>query len=59
MRPPLPQVRFSIIRQLLASQAGGGYVLMLAAAAAMVVASNWRMMLNRTWGRGGRMPLMC
>ena len=40
MRPRLPRIRFSIVRQLLASQAGGGQVLMLAAAAAMFVANS-------------------
>ncbi len=40
MRPPLPRLRFSMIRELLASQASGGQVLMMAAAAAMFVANS-------------------
>jgi len=40
MRPPLPRIRFSVIRDLLASQASGGQVLMMAAAAAMFAANS-------------------
>ncbi len=40
MRTPLPRMRFSVIRQLLSSQAAGGQILMLAAAAAMFVANS-------------------
>jgi Na+:H+ antiporter, NhaA family len=42
MRAPLPRLRFSIIRQLLSSQAAGGQILMLSAALAMFAAnSQW------------------
>ena len=40
MRPPLPRIRFTVIRELLASQASGGQVLMAAAAAAMFAANS-------------------
>lgn len=40
MRPPLSRTRFTVIRELLASQASGGQVLMLAAAAAMFAANS-------------------
>ena len=40
MRPPLPRIRFTVIRELLASQASGGQVLMFAAAAAMFAANS-------------------
>jgi NhaA family Na+:H+ antiporter len=40
MRPPLPRIRFTVIRKLLASQASGGQVLMVAAAAAMFAANS-------------------
>ncbi|WP_017667557.1 Na+/H+ antiporter NhaA [Sandarakinorhabdus sp. AAP62] len=40
MRPPLPRIRFTVIRELLASQASGGQVLMMAAAAAMFAANS-------------------
>jgi NhaA family Na+:H+ antiporter len=40
MRPPLPRLRFTVIRELLASQAAGGQVLMFAAAAAMFAANS-------------------
>jgi Na+:H+ antiporter, NhaA family len=40
MRPHLPRIRFTVIRELLASQAGGGQVLMVAAAAAMFAANS-------------------
>jgi NhaA family Na+:H+ antiporter len=41
MRPPLPRrLRFTVIRELLASQAGGGQVLMMAAAAALFAANS-------------------
>lgn len=40
MRSPLPRLRFTVIRELLASQAAGGQVLMLAAAAAMLTANS-------------------
>jgi len=42
MRAPLPRLRFSVIRQLLSSQAAGGQILMLSAALAMFAAnSQW------------------
>ena len=41
MRSPLPRrLRFTVIRELLASQAGGGQVLMMAAAAALFAANS-------------------
>jgi NhaA family Na+:H+ antiporter len=40
MRPTLPRLRFTMIRELLASQASGGQVLMLAAAAALFAANS-------------------
>ena len=40
MRPPLTRIRFTVIRELLASQAGGGQVLMMAAAVAMFAANS-------------------
>jgi Na+:H+ antiporter, NhaA family len=40
MRPPLPRLRFTVIRELLASQASGGQVLMMAAAAALFAANS-------------------
>lgn len=40
MRSPLPRLPFTVIRKLLASQAGGGQVLMFAAAAAMLAANS-------------------
>lgn len=40
MRPPLPRLRFSVIRELLASQASGGQVLMFAAGAALFAANS-------------------
>ena len=40
MRPALPRLRFTLIRELLASQASGGQVLMMAAAAALFAANS-------------------
>ena len=40
MRPTLPRLRFTVIRELLASQASGGQVLMMAAAAALFAANS-------------------
>ena len=40
MRPTLSRIRFTVIRELLASQASGGQVLMFAAAAAMFAANS-------------------
>ncbi|OSZ65285.1 Na+/H+ antiporter NhaA [Sphingomonas sp. IBVSS1] len=40
MRPALPRLRFTVIRELLASQASGGQVLMMAAAAALFAANS-------------------
>jgi len=40
MPRPIPRLRLTVIRRLLASQAGGGYMLMAAAAIAMLVANS-------------------